>query len=65
MILKTDPIPEGYISGRTESKQKGKPNISAYGNKWWNNGIDQRMSKDCPGPEWNLGRCKGGGYGTR
>jgi hypothetical protein len=65
MISKTDSLPEGYTIGRTESKKKGKSNTKAIGNKWWNNSIDQKMSKDCPGPDWKLGRCKGGGYGNR
>jgi hypothetical protein len=65
MIPKIDIMPEGYALGRTESKKKGKPNISASGSRWWNNGIDQKMVKDCPGPGWKLGRCRGGGYGAR
>jgi hypothetical protein len=65
MILKTDSIPEGYAIGRTESKKKGKSNTTAIGTKWWNNSINQKMSKDCPGSDWKLGRCKGGGYGNR
>ena len=24
--------------------------------KWWNNGLKNKRSKDCPGPEWEAGR---------
>ena len=31
-------------------------NQIAKGTRWWNNGHDTKMSKDCPGEGWNPGR---------
>ena len=42
-----------YDSG----KMKGHfPNLS--GTKWWNNGVINKRSKECPGTGWVLGRLK-------
>jgi hypothetical protein len=39
-----------------EHKQKLSQSIS--GRRWWNNGIETKMSFDCPGDGWVLGRAK-------
>ena len=39
-----------------EHKQKLKEQI--LGRKWWNNGIETRMSFECPGDDWVVGRAK-------
>lgn len=49
--------PDGYRKGRVtgiESKMKGKKS----GYKWCNNGIENKLLKELPGPEWSLGRLK-------
>lgn len=65
MILPTDIIPLGFTPGRLKSTAFASGRHNAAGSKWWNNGIDQVMVKDCPGPGWVNGRVRGGGYGNR
>ena len=56
MIPKTDVIPDGYSNGRLRSPKFGKPNTSAIGSAWWNDGINERMSKISPGDSYVKGR---------
>lgn len=65
MVLPTDNIPSNFIVGRLKSTAFANGRHNATGSKWWNNGTDQVMSKDCPGAEWAQGRIRGGGYGNR
>ena len=60
MIIKSDPIPDGYTEGRLHSKAFGgiKGRHSAKNSHWWNNGIISKMTKECPGPNFILGRLK-------
>ena len=47
---------EGH-SGRIKSKEEiEKIKRSKSGSRWWNNGKIDKMSKECPGPNWILGR---------
>lgn len=56
MVFSADGMPEGYKKGRLSSSLKGKPNLTANGTRWWNNGNKTKMSSISPGPEWILGR---------
>ena len=29
-----------------------------YGKRWWTNGLEQKLSYECPGQNWFLGLCK-------
>lgn len=40
------------LTDEQRAQQKGKN----AGNKWWNNGVEQTMSVNSPGPEWTPGR---------
>ena len=49
------------ISDALKGKSKSKNSIenqkaSFKGNVWWTNGEDNKLSKNCPGPEWYRGR---------
>jgi hypothetical protein len=47
---------EGH-SGRIKSKEEiEKIKKSKSGSRWWNNGKVNKMSKECPGQNWILGR---------
>lgn len=47
---------EGH-SGRVKSiSEREKHRNNMLGKRWWNNGIFDKHSKKCPGPEWKLGR---------
>ena len=39
-------------------------NPGSNGMYWWNNGIEMRLIKECPGPEWKRGRIKKKNPGT-
>ena len=56
MHCKDKELPDNYIHGRLPSKKLGKPNISASGTFWWNDGNVNKMSKDCPGKNFIKGR---------
>jgi len=34
----------------------GEKNPS-YGKRWWNNGVENKLCKDCPGEDFKLGHC--------
>jgi hypothetical protein len=59
MIFKTDPVPAGYIKGRLLTKAfNGYDRSSAKGVKWWNNGKQSKMARECPGVGYTEGRLK-------
>jgi len=41
--------------GISNYDQSGEKNPN-YGKKWWNNGVDTKMSVECPGDGWVRGR---------
>ena len=67
MITPDSARPENYKIGRLVKTAfaGGHGRHSALGSKWWNNGVDQVMAKECPGSTWVRGRIRGGGYGNR
>ena len=54
------------MSGKHHSEETRKKLSEAHKGKnnwtkdshWWNNGIEMKMSRECPGPEWKRGRLK-------
>ena len=57
MIFKTETVPRGCTKGRLLSKAfKGYDRSTIKGVKWWNNGIESKMSLACPGPDYVAGR---------
>lgn len=53
--------PEGYVSGKlygnSEERNK-KASNSIRGLLYWNNGVVNKRSRECPGPEWKRGFIK-------
>ena len=47
---------EGWVLG-TLTKMKGKDN-PAFGRCWWNNGVEQKYCKECPGDGYVKGMLK-------
>jgi len=43
------------VSAAKRGKYTGKDNHN-YGRKWWNNGVESIMSRECPGKNYILGR---------
>ncbi|NBW58059.1 hypothetical protein EBR43_09850 [bacterium] len=43
------------VSAAKKGKFTGNENHN-YGRKWWNNGVENVMSKECPGKNFSLGR---------
>jgi hypothetical protein len=41
---------------KKQSEKKKGENHPNYGKKWWNNGIQNKCSKECPGDSWVPGR---------
>ena len=41
-----------------ESRKKMSMSLKGFhkGTRWWNNGISNARSRECPGPEWKRGR---------
>ena len=57
----------GCCSEETKRKisesNKGRPAwnkglTGPQGNHWWNNGIECKLARECPGPDWVMGRLK-------
>lgn len=46
------------ISKAMKGNSNGKGNITSLGSYWWNNGIEQRLCKECPGLGFKRGRLK-------
>jgi hypothetical protein len=43
--------------GRKQSEKMRGENNPSYGKKWWNDGCgNTKLSKECPGPNWVLGK---------
>ena len=38
------------------NERKEKIRLSKFGSKWWNNGVENKQSHDCPGQDWVVGR---------
>ncbi len=38
------------------NKSKGRSNKRNLGQRWWNNGTETKMSRECPGGNWAPGR---------
>ena len=55
MINDSETIPPGYCKGRLTTFG-GVHGAHSKGSKWWNNGVDSTMSRECPGPEYKPGR---------
>lgn len=49
------PIPEGYQPGRRPALKKNDGS-SSLGTYHWTNGVENKMSKICPGDDWKRGR---------
>jgi hypothetical protein len=56
MVLKGE-LPTGFVNGRLPGKTfNGNQGKHTVGTKWWNDGVYQQMSVDCPGPTFTKGR---------
>ena len=49
-LSKGSTIPEGFYVGRTINSK------STTGYRWYNNGVENMLAKDCPGEGWQRGR---------
>lgn len=49
-LSKGSAIPEGFYVGRTINSK------STTGYRWYNNGVENALAKDCPGEGWQRGR---------
>jgi len=47
---------QAHLGKRLSKETIEKQIASRIGRHWWNNGTEERFSKDCPGPEWKRGR---------
>lgn len=47
-----------HHSAETRTKMSEARRAANRGNHWWNNGAQNKFSKECPGPEWKQGRLK-------
>lgn len=47
-------LPNGWIFYKVDQSH----NPGSTGMRWWNNDIEMRQAKECPGPEWKKGMLK-------
>ena len=50
------PAPVDNTGRRHTAETKLKHSIDSKGRKWWNNGVEDKMTRECPGDGWVRGR---------
>lgn len=58
MVDKNSALMAGFVYGRLHNRAfaGGTGRHLAKGTHWWNNGKTQKMTAECPGPDWIRGR---------